>query len=308
MSFRTRYRDALAFKDYDVEESVDRRFHRPLAAAVTALALSTSVTPNQITVSSLAAGWTGSFFLYQSFFGTLFDEVALGPVALDSLLLVLAGFFLFASVILDCADGQLARARGGGSRVGRILDGMVDALVLLPAYVLIGIGILQNFGSAWFGVAVVAGVTTWIRTIVYDNVKVQFQALTSTTADASSGVETRDEVLKDLEQARESGSMLERFLLRVYLGFLAVKDRLAGDPSVLEPKLPTEEEAAAYRRKYRGTMRQAALLGLGTHMLFIYTSVALAAVDLRALLVAQAILAFAFTPLLIVVLIRSRTM
>src|SRR5690554_5711079 len=176
MSFRLRYRDALAFKDLDIEESVDRRFHRPLAAAVTALALSTPVTPNQITVSSLATGWAGSFFLYQAFFGNLFDGGIIGPVSVQALFFVLAGFFLFASVILDCADGQLARARGGGSRVGRILDGVVDALVLLPAYVLIGLGILQAFGPFWFGITAVAGFSSWARTIVYDNIKVQFQA------------------------------------------------------------------------------------------------------------------------------------
>lgn len=308
MSFRTRYRDALAFKDYDIEESIDRRFHRPLAAAVTALALSTPITPNQVTVSSLAAGWTGSFFLYQAFFGELFAGVSLGPISVDALLFVLAGFFLFASVILDCADGQLARARGGGSRVGRILDGLVDGLVLLPAYVLLGVGILQNFGALWFSIAALAGFSTWARTMVYDNIKIQFQAHTSAGADASSGVETREDVLKDLDQARESGSMLERFLLRVYLVFLDVKARLAADPSAATPTQRSPEEAAAYRRDHHVTMRLAAMMGLGTHMLLIYLSVAAAAIDLRALLITQALLAFVFTPLLIVVLLRARNM
>src|SRR5690554_2931985 len=305
MSFRIRYRNALAFKDLDIEETIDRRFHRPLAAAVTALALSTSVTPNQITVSSLLTGWTGSFFLYQAFFGQLLAG-ALGPAGAQTLCFVLAGFFLFASVILDCADGQLARARGGGSRVGRILDGVVDGLVLLPAYVLVGLGILEYFGIIWFVIAAVAGLSTWARTMVYDNIKIQFQAHTSTGADASSGVETREDVLEDLEEARKSGSMLERFLLRVYLVFMSVKARLAADESGATPARPSAEQADAYRREHRRTMRLAAILGLGTHMFLIYTSVAAAAVDLRILLAVQAILAFVFTPLLLVVLFRAR--
>lgn len=308
MSFRLRYRDALAFKDLDVEECVDRRFHRPLAAALTAVALSTPVTPNQITVSSLVAGWTGSVFLYQAFFGNLAGAGAIGPLSAQALCFVLAGFFLFASVILDCADGQLARARGGGSRVGRILDGLVDALVLLPAYILIGLGILENFGPLWFGIAAVAGFSSWARTIVYDNIKVQFQAGTSAGADASSGVETREDVLKDLEEAKQTGSLLERVLLRIYLAFLTVKARLAANEAIATPARPSAEEAAAYRREHRRTMRLATLLGLGTHMFLIYTSVAAAAVDLRALLVVQAILAFVFTPFMLLVLFRARAM
>lgn len=308
MSFRTRYHAALAFKDLDIEESIDRRFHRPLAAALTAVLLSTPITPNQVTVSSLAAGWAGSFCLYQAFFGDLFSQTFVGATQANTLLFVLAGFFLFASVILDCADGQLARARGGGSRVGRILDGVVDALVLLPAYVLIGLGILDNFGALWFGIAAFAGVSTWARTMVYDNIKIRFQAQTTTGADASSGVETREDVLNDLDQARESGSMLERLLLRIYLLFMTVKARLASDDSDAAPVVRSAEQTATYRREHRATMRLAAAMGLGTHMLLIYTSVAAAAISLHALLIAQALLAFVFTPLLIVVLVRARNL
>lgn len=307
MSFQQRYRDALAFKDLDVEEAIDRRFHRPLAAALTAVALSTPVTPNQITLASLLAGWAGSFFLYQAYFGEWLSEV-FGETWTRPLLLLLAGFCLFASVILDCADGQLARARGGGSRVGRILDGFVDSLVLVPAYVLIGMAVLKVFGLTWFIITAVAGFSTWARTIVYDNIRGRFIAGTSTRADASAGIETREDVLADYHKARESGSLLERFLLRLYLGFLTVRDRLAPGSGDAEPVVHTHEQTVAYRQQHRRTMHLAALLGLGTHMLLIYTSVAAAAIHPAALIIVQAILAFGFTPLLLLVLLKARTM
>lgn len=311
MSFQQRYRDALAFKDLDVEEAIDRRFHRPLAAALTAVALSTPVTPNQITLASLLAGWAGSFFLYQAYFGEMFGNL-LGEIPgapwTRPVLLLLAGFCLFASVILDCADGQLARARGGGSRVGRILDGFVDSLVLVPAYVLIGMAVLEEFGLTWFIITAIAGFSTWARTIVYDNIRGRFIAGTSTHADASAGIETRADVLADYEKARQSGSLLERFLLRLYLGFLTVRDRLAPGSGDAEPVVYTHEQTVAYRQKHRRTMHLAALLGLGTHMLLIYTSVAAAALHPGALIVVQAILAFGFTPLLLLVLLKARTM
>ena len=56
-------------------------------------------------------------------------------------------------------------------------------LVLLPAYVLIGLGILENFGLVWFAITAVAGFSSWARTMVYDNIKIQFQAQTAVPGD-----------------------------------------------------------------------------------------------------------------------------
>ncbi|QDG52772.1 CDP-alcohol phosphatidyltransferase family protein [Persicimonas caeni] len=304
MSFRKQYRQALAFKDMDVEEPIDVRFHRPLAALVTVAALSTPVTPNQITISSLVAGWTGSFFLYQAFFGELWRQMGLDR----PLLFVLAGFFLFASVILDCADGQLARARGGGSRVGRILDGFVDALVLLPAYVILGFGILQEFGQLWIWIAAVAGFSTWARTIVYDKMKRLYLARTNPSGGEASGIETPEEVRADYERAKRDGSLLERFLLLVYLGYLTVQDRLASGETHDDTRGRTLEEIAAFRQQHRGTMRLCSWMGLGTHMLLIYTSIAAAAIHLEVLIWGQAVLASVFNVLLAIVLVRGRKM
>jgi phosphatidylglycerophosphate synthase/uncharacterized protein YejL (UPF0352 family) len=304
MSFREKYREALAFKDLDVEEPIDAGFHRPLAALVTTLVRPTPITPNQITVSSLIVGLLGSFVLFQVFFGQLWQQTSLAREHL----FLLAGFLLFASVILDCADGQLARARGGGSRFGRILDGVVDALVLLPAYVILGFGILQEFGQLWIWIAAVAGISTWIRTAVYDKVKGIYLARTNPTGGAANGIEELDEVRRDYERARRSGSLLERVLLRIYLTFVIVQDRLtAGDTSDATVGR-TPDEIAAYRNQHRATMRMASMMGLGTHMLLLYTSIAAAAVELDALIWTQALLASVFNVLLVVVLIRGREM
>lgn len=304
MSFRKWYSEALAFKDLDVEEPIDARFHRPLAALVTVAARPTPITPNQITISSLVAGWSGSFFLYQAFFGTLFEQTGLA----QPYLFALAGFFLFASVILDCADGQLARARGGGSRVGRILDGVVDALVLLPAYVILGFGIKQEFGNLWIGIAAVAGISTWIRTIVYDKVKGLYLARTNPSGGESMGIESIDEVHADYERARRDGSLLERVLLKIYLTFLVVQDKLtSGDTSDTTAER-SADEISAYKASHRTTMRLAAMMGLGTHMLFIYGSIAAAAFWLDSLIWSQAVLASVFNILLVTVLIRGRAM
>jgi phosphatidylglycerophosphate synthase len=304
MNFRKRYREALAFKDLDVEEPIDAGFHRPLAALVTTLVRPTPITPNQITVSSLVVGLTGSFFLYQAFFGELWQQTALAREHL----FLLSGFFLFASVILDCADGQLARSRGGGSRVGRILDGFVDALVLIPAYVILGFGILEEFGQTWIWIAAVAGFSSWVRTIVYDKMKGIYLARTNPVGGAANGIETLDDVRADYERARRSGSLLERFLLRLYLNFLTVQNRLTAGETADATADQSAEQIAAFRAEHSATMRMATMMGLGTHMLLIYTSIAAAAIQIDALIWTQAVLASVFNVLLIVVLMRGRKM
>ncbi len=299
MTFAERYRQALAFKSLDVEEVIDRRFHRPIAAVLAAALLPLGVRPNQVTLASLLTGWTGAYLLYRGFY--VGDP---GP----PLIWLLSGFFLFLSVILDCADGQLARARGGGSRVGRILDGFVDVLVLFPTYVILGIGIGHLFGTTWILIAAIAGFSTWIRCIVYDKTKNLYLANTMPSAGGAEGTESLTEVRKEQQEARRSGTLLERFLLWVYVGYLQVQERFASGSTEKQTHHLSPEDIQAYRATHRPTMRLAAAMGLGTHMALLYTSIALMALDLRAALAIQVLLATVFNALLVLAILRTRTL
>jgi phosphatidylglycerophosphate synthase len=295
--FAERYQKALAFKSLDIEEPIDRRFHRPIAAVLTAMMASLPIKPNHVTLLSLASGWSGAYLLYRAFFAE-----TLGP----PWLWLLAGFFLFGSVILDCADGQLARLRGGGSRVGRILDGFVDVLVLLPTYVILGFGIKAHFGTFWIWVAAVGGFSTWIHCIVYDKLKNLYLAHTMPEAGGGEGTESVETVKEEQRQAREQGALLERFLLWVYLGYLQVQERFASGSTEKRDSLTDPEAIARYREVHLGTMRLTSWLGLGTHMFLIYSSVALVAVIPEAILALQVVFATIFNLLLVIVFVRSR--
>lgn len=297
MLFAHRYRQALVYKSLDVEELVDRYFHRPVAALLVAILLSLPISSNQVTFGSLASGWMGSFFLYRAFFGA-----EAGP----TLLWLASAGCLFLAVILDCADGQLARARGGGSRVGRILDGFVDVLVLLPAYVILGFGIEHLYGGTWFVIAAVAGFSTWIHCIVYDKIKNLYLARTMPEAGGAEGTETLSAVRQELDEAREGGSVLERFLLWVYVGYLRVQNRFASGSTEKKTGELEHEEIERFRREHGSTMHLASYLGLGTHMFIIYGGIALMAVDLRVVLAMQVVFATVFNIVMIAVLWRAR--
>ena len=60
--------------------------------------------------------------------------------------------------VFDCADGQLARLKKNGTRVGRIIDGLIDYVTAVATFTGIGIALSFNpeFGPKYW-ILVAAG-------------------------------------------------------------------------------------------------------------------------------------------------------
>ncbi len=101
------------------DEQLDRFVNRPVAGVIVAVARHTPITPNMLSCMAGLVGLAGGVFL------------SLGEG-------VLGACFIMGFLILDCTDGQLARLRGGGGALGRVMDGVGD----LTATVAISIGLL----------------------------------------------------------------------------------------------------------------------------------------------------------------------
>jgi len=100
------------------DELINTYLLRPLAHLFVRLLYPTPVTPNQVTVASLAAGFVSA------------GVYALGgPVWCP-----LAGLLVTLKDLLDSADGQLARAKQMYSRFGRFLDSIGDFAVNLAVF------------------------------------------------------------------------------------------------------------------------------------------------------------------------------
>jgi len=124
------------------EDVTDKFIFRPLALPVVEIGLKFKTTPNQITFASLCLGVASSAcFLW------LEPNYAIG--------------FLLLSVVLDCADGQLARRLKQGSLQGEIYDHVADDLKswLLAFSISFGTANLlgQGVGIASGLIALVAG-------------------------------------------------------------------------------------------------------------------------------------------------------
>ena len=157
-----------SLKPLEVEEPVDVWIHRPLAYLLVRILLPTSVSPNVVTIGSIALGLSALTAMLVTFPGHM----------------PLAGLCVFLSAIADCADGQLARMRGTSSMLGRMLDGAADFVVSIAvvgggAYV-----VLRDHAGTWWGFALMGlavaltGVTGSFHTASYDHYKNLFLRLT----------------------------------------------------------------------------------------------------------------------------------
>jgi phosphatidylglycerophosphate synthase len=137
-----------AAKDSYLAVLIDRRLSWPLSR----LLLRWPVTPAQVTLASIAFGILGAAGLATvSYTGRLAGVLA-----------------LIASIVLDCVDGEVARARFEESAAGARLDVIGDYLVHLAVFSGLGIGLYRQGlppGGGWAAVALVAAVLATTLTL-----------------------------------------------------------------------------------------------------------------------------------------------
>ena len=117
----------------DEEGFMSRHVERRISLAVSRVLASTSVTPNAMTIGSVAIGVLGAVLF------------AAGPARLQ-----LPGALLFLlHSILDGCDGELARLKFLESRFGGILDFWGDNVVHVAVFLGIGVGAWRATGETW---------------------------------------------------------------------------------------------------------------------------------------------------------------
>ncbi|NLO92169.1 MAG: CDP-alcohol phosphatidyltransferase family protein [Elusimicrobia bacterium] len=150
------------YKAYEMEERLDIWFYHPLGHFFARLAFKAGLTPDQVTYVSMALGLAGGLML--SSWKTAFW-----------------GFVLLVfSSVLDSADGQLARMRGGGTLTGRILDGLTGYFMFTASYLGLVLLYMSGEGARWafiIPVAVGGGVFSAVQSSLYDFYRTQFAAI-----------------------------------------------------------------------------------------------------------------------------------
>jgi hypothetical protein len=262
-----------SLKPLEVEEPIDVWVHRPIAYLLARAALPTPISPNLITLGSIALGVTGGALVLQSFPGHL----------------LLAGAAIFFSAVFDCADGQLARLRGTSSAFGRVLDGCADLVVSIVVvaggtYLVWSKHQVPLFhGLLAIALCAVTIVTSSFHTSLYDHYKNLFLKLTHPSYREGDDYET---ALARYERLGPSDPLWIRMAFRLYVFYTrsqrGVIERF--DPFT-QPRLSALPEhdaarASIYRLHAGGLMRLwRSFFGFGSLVFGISVSVAFDVVD-----------------------------
>lgn len=106
-------------KAHELQEPIDLWFYSPLGHALVRVLKRTPATPNMVSAASVVAAGLGAWF---------YLDRSLRGATLGTAMVVLSALF-------DTADGQLARATGRGTALGRLIDGLCDNLAFVCLYI-----------------------------------------------------------------------------------------------------------------------------------------------------------------------------
>lgn len=237
-------------KPLPLEGALDMFIFRPVAFLLVQVLKKLPVTPNQVSFSAIATGLLCGFCF------------ALGTRRS----FLLAGLFYLATVVLDCADGMLARLKKSGTPLGRIVDGVVDYSNGVAAMVGLGIGVSRMGLDLPLGpwpVVALAGASMALHCIVVDYFRGQY-ALHALGSKDSLYEDIRRQEGMAISLKREGRRPFRRLVLRVSLAYHKFQARFAAEPRRFEPR--------AYARYNRWTLRGWFVIELTVHIVALAVS------------------------------------
>ncbi len=245
------------FKPRDVEEPIDYWVNRPLAGILVKGLAPLPITPNQVTVLSGLVGIAAG------------AVIATAP--LDSLWQVpVGGAVLYLSVLLDCADGQLARLRGTSSLVGRFLDGCVDVASCGAAFLGFAILMYRSGIGFWpiniFGWA--AGYAMKWHVHGYDHAKNLYLANTRPESERARAFPTIEEIRTEQARLLAEGDKLGAMVVGGFVRFTNSQRQgwQLGRIGLGVQGARDDRERALYAARFGTTMKLWTWNGLGLHL------------------------------------------
>ncbi|MEO6693696.1 MAG: CDP-alcohol phosphatidyltransferase family protein [Ignavibacteria bacterium] len=256
MSLTSEFKQSL--KTIDSEEILDLIIFRPVSFAFVKLIYNTNITPNQISSVALVFGVL-SGVLYG--FGT-YNYFLLGS----------ASFFICNT--LDCMDGQLARLKKNGTKIGRVVDGFIDYVTSISVFIGIGIALSYITGNSFYSwmLTISAGISKALQNMFFDHYRNMY--LEHVYNKASSVDEEIIEYSEEQERlSKMPGKYLEKFLIGVYLSYSRVQKN-----STKHIVLNVDPEE--YKSKNKLLLRLWSWIGSTTHMVILIIFSILDRIDL----------------------------
>jgi len=252
-----------SLKLVEVEELFDLFLFRPLAFLLVKASYRTRITPNQITFYSISVG-VGA--------GVCFGIGAPGVIEAGAALYIL-------SIILDCADGQLARLKKNGTRMGRLLDGMVDYITEASVYVGMAVGLRPEGwrDDRWWILMAAAAASTIFHAMLLDYYRNRFLNVVN----GFPAYETEDyhsfKIERDALRASGEHPIRRRFIA-FYLFYLELQRRLTMRRQTTHTLRQIDPQE--FRRANRILIRFWTLLGTSTQIVLLTASILFRRLDI----------------------------
>ena len=255
MSFFDDYKKSL--KMAEAEEWLDLYVYRPVAYLFVRAIYRTSITPNQITLFSITVGLAAAVC-----FGCGPATAAVG-----------AGLY-FVCIVLDCADGQLARLKKNGTRMGRVLDGVVDYITGISVYFGIAVGLKPPAwpASRWWLLMIAAAASNIFHSIAFDYYRTRFLNVVQDT------IHGEDEDYRTFADERaalraEKRRPVKRWAIGVYLRYLDLQTKTA--VPIGAKGVDWRAHRAEFRAANRTVLMLWSFLGSSTQITFLAAAVLL---------------------------------
>jgi phosphatidylglycerophosphate synthase len=264
LSLLSEYKSSL--KAIEVEEIFDLYLYRPLAFLFVKATFSTNLTPDQVSVVALIIGSTAGIM-----FG--FGEYTF---------LVIGACMYFTSNVLDCADGQIARLKKNGTKVGRIVDGFVDYIISIFVFIGIAIGLTYQFnwhevnlwGNAlirgnpiayiWI-LSILAAVSSAVQAFYFDFYRNKFlEVVYGKVSNIIDEINEYEEEKKKFTDDPAYANFFEKLLINLYLKYSYLQLKIQKDHE--ENHSENKPNAKLYYVKNRLLLRLWSYMGSTTHI------------------------------------------
>ena len=264
MSILQQYKESL--KTVEAEEIFDLLIFRPLAFIFVKITYGLDfLTPNLVSVIAMAFGVSAGIM-----FGFGIAQYLIYGAAL---------YFLCNT--LDCADGQIARLKHNGTKVGRIVDGFIDYVVSTAVFIGIGIGLshqselmplsfrgnIFNINSVvhiWM-ITVLAGISSAVQAFMFDFYRNKFlEIVHGKFSSLEDEINEYKQELERIEREPDKAGFLDSLLIKIYLMYSGLQLKLQKskhkDGSYIKPN------SKVYYMQNKLLLRLWSFIGSTTHI------------------------------------------
>ncbi len=264
MSLTAEFKQSL--KTVDSEEILDLVIFRPLSFVLVKLIYNTNITPNQISSVALLFG--------------ILSGVLYGFGTYEFLLLGSASFFICNT--LDCMDGQLARLKKNGTKIGRVIDGFIDYTTSVSVFLGLGIAMTKITGDPLYSwlLTVAAGISKALQNMLFDNYRnLYLELVYGKASDIDAEIEEYTEEWERLN--REGGSFTDKMLVKSYIGYSRIQKKLT-------KHMTLKATPESYKHSNKLILRLWSWIGSTTHMVALIICTVLNRIDIYLILTVTA--------------------